>query len=212
MAVPYVLLITEDEVKNLTEITGNVDVSKFCAWIPIAQDKHIKNAIGEECYNNLLDGTENSNLTALETTLLNGNNRQYLGIKQALAWWVLWYAYPNLHSNISATGIHTKNGEEFSSIDDSLLRTRMNRAKDQAEYYLDQVICYLKDNSADYPCYLNSDSCCEEPLRHGYGSSGIVIDTDRVRSNNAAQRDRYLKGNGYCPNCGMYYKNCCCVC
>jgi len=184
-----ILLITEDEVKTYTEISGNVDIDKFCPWIPIAQDKHIKNAIGEECYNDLLTAKDADTLSALQITLLDGNNKQFLGIKQALAWWVLWYAYPNLHSNVSNTGIHTKNGEGFTAIDSSLLEQRMNRAKDQGQYYVDQLIKYICDNQSDYPCYYNSDSNAEEPLRHGYGSSGIVIDTDRVRSNYKAGRD-----------------------
>ncbi len=192
-----ILLITEDEVKEFTNITANVDVSKFCPYIPIAQDKKIKNAIGESCYNDLLDGVENDNLTPEEDTLLDGNGRQFLGVRQALAWWTLYYAYHNLYANITATGIHTKDGEQDTSVDENIYSIFKRDALVQAEYYLDQLICYICDNSADYPCFRNSDSCCEENIKDGYGSSGIVLDDFR------RDRDR-------CHRCNLPLSSCCC--
>lgn len=175
MAICKVLLISEQEVKNLTDISDNVDVKKFCHWIPVAQDKHVKTAIGESCYSDLLDGVENANLTADEVILLDGDARNYAGIKSALAWWVLYYSYPNLHSTVTPTGIVTKDAENTTTVATSVLTMRRNGAKVQAEHYTDQAICFICENSEDYPCTNDAD-CCIEKIHHGYGSSGIVVE------------------------------------
>lgn len=189
-------LITEQEVKNLTDIGDNVDESKFCHYIQIAQDKQIKNAIGEACYNNLLDGVENNDLTADESILLNGNNRQFVGLKTALAWWILWYTYPNLHSRVTNTGVQTQSGENFDPVSAETLEQRRKGALSQGEYYVDQMICFMRDNDDLYPCFDEDGSCCEDRMTTGYESSGIVL-------NNDSHFD-------FCHHCGLRHRHCKC--
>lgn len=190
-------LITEDQIKSFTDISQNVDVSKFCHYIPIAERKKIKNAIGTACYNDLLDGVANDNLTPDETILLNGNGLEYEGIIKAVAWWVLYYAYPSFHSIITQTGLQTKRGETFDTVSSDILELRINQAKVQAEFYLDQVICFIKDNSELYPCY--DFDCCDTPEQSGYGTSGIVLDNS-LANRDPARRCRYC--NGFSNTCG----------
>jgi len=167
-------LISEQEVKDFTNISNNVDIRVFGHNILDAQNIYIKSAIGE-CFDDLITQTANSTLTAANTTLLDGNGTDYDGIKVALAWWVVYMSYPDFHSRITPTGVQVKSGEEFTSVDSSMLQQRMNLAKNKAEYYTDQVICFIKDNISDYPCYNDSD-CCTTKVRNGYGTSGIVLD------------------------------------
>jgi len=180
MAVCKVLLINEQEVKNLTSITGNVDVKKFCPFIPVAQDMYVKSAIGESCYSDLLDGVENDNLTADEIILLEGNSRTYMGIKIALAWWVLYKSYPSLRATINPTTVAIKTGDDFVAVDNEGLGSLRNEAKVNAEYYTDQIVCFICDNSELYPCYDDCDDC-NERVHSGYGTSGIVTDGKRSK-------------------------------
>lgn len=180
MAVTF--LISEDEVKTMTDISANVDASKFRHWIPIVQGQHIKNAIGNGCYKDLLDQVKNDTLTPANNRLLNGDTTddgEFEGIKKALAWGILWKSYPNLHSTIFPTTVGVKTGENHTALDAQALETRRLGAKEAFEYYLDQVICFMIDNNTDYPCKDEDDTCCDDPITDGYGSSGIVTDTDR---------------------------------
>jgi len=77
------LLINEQEVKDITGMSENIDASKFRHQIQVCQDIYIKAAIGETCYDELLDSVENEDPTALETTLLDGDNRSFPGLKSA---------------------------------------------------------------------------------------------------------------------------------
>ena len=73
MASCDILLITEQDVKELTGVSNNVPSSKFCYHIEPAQNIHIKPLIGEACFDELLDQVENSTLTVANNLLLNGN-------------------------------------------------------------------------------------------------------------------------------------------
>lgn len=162
-------LISEDDVKDITPISANVDSKKFAHNILVAQDIHIKPLIGSECYNDLLTQKAASTLTAANTTLLNTY------IKYALAWWTLYLSYPDLYATITPTGVSARAGEEYTPVSSSTLQILINNAKVKAEYYSDQAICYVKDNISSYPCY-NENDCCTTIVGNGYGTSGIILD------------------------------------
>ena len=178
MSIGQTQLITEQEVKNWTDIPNSVQTKMFAMSIVYAQDQFIRSALGELLFSELLTQVENDTLTALNTTLLNGNDRLFRGLKPALAWWVAYQIYPHIHSYITPTGIQTKSTEDATSVSASQLEIRRNIAKSRAEYYLDQVICYLRENDTDYPLFRDSDDCCTDLRYSGYGNSGIVTDDD----------------------------------
>jgi hypothetical protein len=105
-------LITEQEVKNYTDLPNNLKTSNLSFSITVAQDLYIRSALGEDLYSELLDQVQNDTLTALNLTLLNGDNRLFRGIKFALAWWVAYEIYPYLHTKVTPTGIQTKSTDE----------------------------------------------------------------------------------------------------
>jgi hypothetical protein len=172
-----VLLVTEQEVKDGTSIANNVDASKFCHWIEIAQDRYIKPAIGVTCYKEILDQFEASTLTADNLILLNGNDRDLKGIKKTLIWWVLWLAYADLHSTITPATVSVKSGDGFEAVTDQQLASRMTIAKDTASQYFDDLICFIRNNCDKYPCYASDPDCeCTQRLDDGYSStSGIAL-------------------------------------
>jgi hypothetical protein len=44
------LLITRDDLVRFTAVNGNVDTDKFIQFIKIAQDIHIQNYLGTNCF------------------------------------------------------------------------------------------------------------------------------------------------------------------
>lgn len=178
MSIAQTKLITEQEVKNWTDIPNSVMSKMFSSCITIAQDLYIRTSLGEDLYVELLGQVENDTLTALNTTLLNGNDRLFRGLKPALAWWTAYEIYPYLHSFISPTGIQQKSTEDAVSISSTQLEIRKNHAKKRAEYYLDQLICYLRENDTDYPLFRDGDDCCTNLRYDGYGNSGIILDDE----------------------------------
>ena len=178
MSLAETKLITEQEVKNYTDLPNNLKTSNLSFSITVAQDLYIRSAIGEDLYSELLDQTQNDTLTALNLTLLNGDNRLFRGIKFALAWWVAYEVYPYLHTKVTPTGIQTKSTDEAISADSRDVETRRNIAKKKAEYYLDQLIKYLCDKDTDYPLFRDNSLDNTTMLYDGYGQSGIVLDDE----------------------------------
>jgi hypothetical protein len=169
------LLINEQEIKDITSLTDNVDSTKFAMWIQVCQDKYIKPAIGETCYDALLDSVENDDPTALETILLDGDARSFGGIKPALAWWVNWMALVDLWLNIGNATVQKRKGENFDAVSIEEFNIKRKEAEDTATYYTNYLIDYIKCNVADYPCY-----DCEglTPLIDETNSTGIALDND----------------------------------
>ena len=178
MSIGQTKLLTEQELKNWTDIPNSVTSKMIGSVITIAQDKFIRTALGEALFIELLGQVENDTLTALNTTLLNGNDRLFRGLKPALAWFTAYNLYPYLHSFVSPTGIQSKSTEDANSISSSQLEIRKNQAKSNGEYYLDQLICYLRENDTDYPLFRDGTDCCTDLAYDGYGNSGIVLDDE----------------------------------
>ena len=155
----------------------NVDASKFQMWIQVCQDKYIKPAIGETCYNALLDGVENDDLTALELVLLNGDDRSFKGIKQSLAWWVNWESMVDLWLNIGNSTVQKRKAENFDSVTIEEFNMKRKESENAASLYTDYLIDYIQCNRADYTCY-----SCEglTPLIDETNSTGVSTDYDKI--------------------------------
>jgi hypothetical protein len=169
------LLINEQEIKDVTPISDNVDSAKFRQWIQVCQDVYIKPSIGETCYDALLDGVENDDLTALETTLLDGDDRSFTGIKTALAWWVYWKSLMDQWINTGNSTVQKRKGENFDSVSIEEFEMKRKEAEDTATYYTNYLIDYIIENKDDYTCY-----SCEglTPLIDETNSTGIALDND----------------------------------
>lgn len=188
MAICETKLLTEQELKNWTDIPNNLSTKLFATIITQAQDMHIRTVLGEDLFSELLEQVENSTETALNLTLLNGDDRLFRGLKPALAWWVAYNLYPFLHSKVSPTGIQTKSTEDATAIDSQMLAMRRKMAKAKAEYYSQQLICYLEENDTDYPLFRDG-TCCTDIKYDGYGSSGIALDVDKQKDINGLTRE-----------------------
>jgi hypothetical protein len=171
---PYTKLITEDDVKQITEVAKNVHNDKFAHSIIIAQDVHVMPLVGKVCFSNLINEKYNGTLSTANKLLLNGNGLDFRGLRYALAWWALYEAYPHLYANVTPTGIQTKSGDDYESISSQTLAMMVNNARDKAEYYTAQVIAFMCDNSKDYPCY--SASGAGKLTTKPYTDFGISID------------------------------------
>ena len=172
------LMITEQQIRDYTNIPANLDSSIFCNHIFTAQHKYIKPYIGETCFKELLNQIENDTLTTANTTLLDGDDRNFPGLRRSLAWWVLYLAMPWIASRIVPIGIVNKISDSDTPVGENQLATLNNAAKNNAEIYGDLVVCYIKENSEDYPCYESADCDCTNIVTSGYQSSGIVTDGD----------------------------------
>jgi len=178
------LLITTQEIKDMTSLSGNVDDSKLRSHMQTAMDLYITPAIGETCMIALLDSIENSDPTALETVLLDGNNREFQGLKMALAWWVAWLAYPDLWIINGNAGLQKPTADNREPITSDEFEKKRQGLENAAVHYTNYLIKYIQLHSDDYTCY-----SCEglTDLVNDNDSSGIATDYDVISTVSEAQ-------------------------
>jgi len=178
------LLITTQEIKDLTPLSDNTDDKKLRNHIQSAQDLYIKPAISETCYDALLDSVENDDPTALETTLLDGDNRSFAGLKIALAYWVAWLAYPDIWISQGNTGVTKKTSEKYEAVEAEDFHFKRQEIENVASSYTNYLISYIKKHTDDYTCY-----SCEgiTTLIDDTNATGVATDYDKVTSISEAQ-------------------------
>lgn len=180
-AINPTLLISETEIKELTDIAANVDIKVFKQNIQPAQLRYIKPLIGKTCYEDLLTAIENDNATALQQVLLD----EY--IKKSLAWWVYSMSIYALYARITPTGIQTKSSGDMEAVDTEVLHSLRKQAQANAQQYDELMVLYLEDNASNFPCFDTFSQDSDDIRRGNSSTSGISIDFDPNYNN------RYFK-------------------
>jgi hypothetical protein len=117
-----------------------------------SQIKYIKDSIGEDLYDDLVESYD----TTATVTLAELNLIQDY-IQPALARFVTFEALPFIRQNITSAGVVLNNPEfsdQSSSADFGMLRSAI---LSDAEFYRNLLVEYLKDNETDWPLFENCD-------------------------------------------------------
>jgi hypothetical protein len=141
------LFITPKDLKEFTQLSGNMDEDKILQYIKIAQDTHVENLLGTDLKEALQDGITNSNLTGDETALLN-NYVKDLTIHWAMVELLSFAAY-----TIGNKGIYKHFSENSETVTKEELDALIERHRARAEVYSDRFYRYMCHNSELFPEY-----------------------------------------------------------
>lgn len=144
-------LITAEEVVNLAIVGGNLDFdeSQVKNQIIVAQRQYIRDVLGEDYYDEFLDGSAN---TTEDTTLLEKF------IKPCLAYYTVYEALPFIKTHITDQGL-MMNETEFSSDIDSKRYDYLRRdVLRKAEMWESELKRYIdKTRESDSTAYQDQD-------------------------------------------------------
>lgn len=145
-------IITATEVKQLAMPTVNFDESLLERFILPCQRYWIKPLLGLDYYNQILTEVENTaTVTAEDTTLIEDY------IKPALAYYVLYDAFPQIRVDITSKGIMIGNSETStpaSARDSEFTRRGVLSMAEKWVKALKDFIAETRDsNSSAYPLY-----------------------------------------------------------
>ena len=132
----FVYLIGTSYLKENTPLNENLDDKLLKSAIKEAQEIYIRDIIG-------------STLTALNSTLLNNY------VAPCLKYYTLVESMLPLTFKFLNKSVATRTAEFAQPIGTSELSLIEQRYRDKAEYYADRLRNYLKENTTDYPLYLN---------------------------------------------------------
>jgi len=137
-----VLLVSENKLKNFTDIDPNVTSSVLLPFISVVQQTKLEYLIGGRYYRELLNQVQNNNLTTI-------NNNFLIYFCQPM---LIWHAYreclPSVFMRIKNNGI-VQGSEQTVTMKE--MEWMYNRADDRAQFFEQRLLDELIFNSNNYP-------------------------------------------------------------
>ena len=165
----YVLFISEERLKDSTTIGLNVDPALLLPYIKQAQKLYIETKLGTDLNQKLKDlivaGTVNDGGNEAYATLLNDY------IAEVLPSYCLWLAVPFLRYRIEGGNIYSKTSETGTALTTEEAQQLRNEVLNTAEYYMERMIDYIRNNTSSFPEYSTNTGADVNPDRISYYSN-----------------------------------------
>ena len=165
----YVLFISEERLKDSTTIGLNVSVDLLSPYIKQAQKLHCETKLGSRLTQKLKDlivaGTVNDAGNEAYATLLNDY------ISEVLPSYCLWMAVPFLRYKIENGNIYAKTSETGNALSTEEAQQLRNEVLNTAEYYMERMVDYIRNNTASFPEYSTNTGADVTPDKNSYYSN-----------------------------------------
>jgi len=163
------LLVSEQRLKQWTNLDSNVRVEEITPFIIQAQDIYIQDSLGTKFFNAIKDGIVNSSLTSDEQTLLN----DYIG--PMLMQYALYLMMPGLKYKLVDKGILSGTSEESTQTSLDELKYLRQSTLDTAQFYNERLREYLLDNPGMFADYETPGTDGMFPNKQTPYFSGLVV-------------------------------------
>lgn len=141
-----ILLVSENKLKNFTDIDNNVTSSVLLPFIGVVQQTKLEYIIGARYYRQLLNEVSGNTLTTINSNFLN-----YF-VQPMLIWAAYAEALPSIFMRIKNNGIVT--GAE-NTVTIKEMEYMQTRADDRAQFFEQRMIEEIIFNSNNYPLVFN---------------------------------------------------------
>lgn len=183
------LLVSEQRVKQWTNLDDNVRVNEVTPFIIQAQDIYLQDRLGTKFFTRLKAGVIANDLNADEQLLLN----DYVG--PMLAHYSLYLMMPGLKYKLVEKGVLNGTSEETTPTTLEELRFLRQATLDTAEFYDQRLKEYLCDvESGTFPEYSDPGSDGMHPNHETAYFSGLVTDTWRYEKCNCKSNCECIGG------------------
>ena len=152
MAIQHTLFISTDRLKKDSALGGSVDDNILLPYILMAQDRYILPVIGTDLNNKLVSDIQGSSLAGAYLTLLQ------TFIQPSLVQFAFATVLPFLRLRMVNNSIVTMSSEQGSSVSHSDLKPLISASMDQAEFYRERLVDYLRGNLTSFPEYSTNQS------------------------------------------------------
>lgn len=159
------LLITTDDVKRHSTISGSLDVDKLTQYIKTAQDIHIQQYLGTDLLVALQDKILDGSINDVENVNYKNLIKRY--IKPMHIHWVLVEYYPFAAYTISNGGVYRHSSETSESVSKEEVDFLVEKAQSTAQNYTRRLIDYICNNTSLFPEYLSNSDADVSPSGDG---------------------------------------------
>jgi hypothetical protein len=140
------LFLSENKLKNFTDLNDSVDVSLLKNAVREAQDIHIQRILGYKLYQKMITDVDSSSLTGNYKTLMD----DYL--QDALLYWAYYEALESIWLRPRNNGLLIpQGGAEASSVDSNTYDKKRTSVKNKAEWYSERMVGWIIDNETLFP-------------------------------------------------------------
>lgn len=146
-----VRFITAQYVKDNSVIDDNMDNKYIHTAIDLSMDKQLRQLIGTEFYDELYADAVASNGTLASMTSAHQTLIQRHEFKQYLMWSVLCEGGLFMTYKYQNKSIARKTSDNANPIDNYDIDKLKDEAKNNAEFYGERLLYWIRQNSTDYP-------------------------------------------------------------
>jgi hypothetical protein len=145
------LFITDKDLKRYSVLDGNLDSSKFMAYVEQAQDIHVQAYLGTDLYEKIME-------LVIAGTIADAGNEVYNTllvsyVKPMLIQWSLVQYFPFVAYTVANGGVFKHKSETSETVDKEEVDYLQEQARTTANYYTERLVRFLCDRSNDYPEY-----------------------------------------------------------
>jgi hypothetical protein len=162
----YVLLISEQKLKDSTAINLNVDVNILLPYVLQAQTLYIEPKLGTQLYEHIKGliqaGTIGNVGNAAYKTLLD----DYISF--VLVNYSFYHAIPYLRFKVENGNIYSKTSETGTALSTEESQSLREEISNTAQYYTERLIEYIRNNTVDYPEYSTNSGADVNPDKNAY--------------------------------------------
>ena len=169
MAIQHTLFISTDRLKKDSALGGSVDDNLLLPYILMAQDRYILPVLGTDLNAKLISDIQGSSLSGAYLTLL----QTY--IQPALVQFAFATVLPFLRLRMVNNSVVTMSSEQGSSVSHEELKPLINASIDQAEFYRERLIDYIRNNTSSLPEYQTNTGADLQPTAQNY-YAGLNLD------------------------------------
>tara|TARA_R100001163_G_C5059078_1_gene195732 strand:+ start:1620 stop:2192 length:573 start_codon:yes stop_codon:yes gene_type:complete len=169
MAIQHTLFISTERLKKDSSLGGSVDDNLLLPYILMAQDRYILPILGTDLNDKLISDIQGSSLSGAYLTLL----QTY--IQPSLVQYSFATVLPFLRLRMVNNSVVTMNSEQGSSVSHSDLKPLINASIDQAEFYRERLIDYIRNNTSSFPEYSSNTGADLQPTSQNY-YAGLNLD------------------------------------
>lgn len=162
-------LITAERIKQIVNISKNIDNNILSPYIILAELKYIKPVLGQLLYPDIVTKYTNQTLNSYEIELLT--NIQY-----SLAHYIIENVLPFMTYSITEKGLQIQYGVNSEPADNKsttqVIDYIRNEMQVNGEFFLNEVNKYLEENKSQFPLYTTNGN---KPDNQSSFDSGIAF-------------------------------------
>lgn len=188
-----ILLLSDEAIKERTQIHGNIDPKLIYPHIKYAQDIYIHPVLGTALYDKLLTLVNTDSLAGDYLALVNDF------IADALIWYTLAELPIHMSFQFWNKGVLRKQGENTELPSFSELNSLSSEYKNRAEFYSNRLRLYLRQNASNekFPEYLNPGIGIDtiDPQKNSFTMPVFLGDDERCSNKTFEEKYQGNKNN-----------------